>query len=157
MNKNEIIFTPIQNKSLMAAASLLPTSGILKKSYDAQYVYLEVDDRFIYTLCPLIEQEESVEEPDYFSIGIGAHISVIYPNEILDPVFDFDLDKIFQFKIENFFRAESNEAVYFALTVSSPELMRIRETNQLGKKLNLNGFMLDMHITIGKIDKFLFR
>ncbi len=144
-----MIITYINNEKLVAAAKQLPNEGKLALSHE-QLLYLNIDDRYIHELCQLIV-EVKVDKPDYFSIGMGAHISIIYPNEFISP--GFELNKHYQFHINNLFRAETHQAIYYALTIHSPELMQIRYDNNLGSQLNLNGYIVDMHTTIGKIHK----
>lgn len=141
--------TSFRNKKLLEHAKTLSHQGCIKLSPE-KLLYLDIDDRYIHDLCPMLD-DPNIEKPDYFSMGIGSHISVIYPNEFHQSIFKVGMNTTFE--INNLFRAETNEKIYFALTVNSPELLKIREMNQLDKKLNLNGYIVDMHTTIGVIRK----
>jgi Swiss Army Knife, 2H phosphoesterase domain len=69
----------------------LPHEGTLRQV--GCFVYVDLDDGYIHQLIRLIS-EEGFEEPPYFEptekaasigshiIGVGAHISVMYPDEI---------------------------------------------------------------------------
>ena len=149
MDKNEIIVTSIENKKLLDIARALPKYGRLKV-HEKQLVYLDIDNRFINELCPLIEHEK-VEKPDYFSMGIGAHISIIYPNETMKPI--FESNQIIHFQIANLFKAETSQAIYYGLVMESPDLIKIRKANNLSEQMNFNGYIIDIHATIGKIKK----
>lgn len=61
----------------------LPQYGVLKDSNG--FVYLDLDDAYIRKLISYIEQY-GFEEPPYFGTPdlVGAHISVIYPEELVD-------------------------------------------------------------------------
>lgn len=143
----KIAITQIKNEPLLEKAKQLPCHGHVKLSL-GNLLYLDIDDQFIHELHPLIEQN-GVEKPDYFSIGMGAHISIIYPNEQTE--LHFIENQFFEFKIDRFFKAETYDAVYFALTVLCPKLIQLRRAHDLEKKLNLNGFIIPMHTTIGKM------
>lgn len=149
MHENNMIVSQIINEPLITLAKQLPNEGKLTLSND-QLLYLDIDDRFIHELYQLIA-EDNINKPDYFTIGIGAHISIIYPNELTAP--RYELQKKYRFHIDSLFRAETHQAIYYALTIHSPELMQIRYDNNLASKLNLNGYIVDMHSTIGKITK----
>lgn len=144
----KITITQIKNEKLIEAAKLLPSHGNIKLS-PGKLLYLDIDDRFIHDLHPLIDQQ-NVKKPDYFSMGIGAHISIIYPNE--ENQLSFIENQSFEFKIGHFFKARTYFSTYFVLTVFSPELIKIRYAHDLEKRLNLNGFIVPMHITIGKTE-----
>ncbi len=149
MKDNQLIITPISNQHLIEYAKMLPHQGALKLSAD-KLLYVDIDDRYIHKLCPLLN-EPYVEKPDYFSIGIGSHISVIYPNELEVPKFNHGV--LIDFEVNSLFSAETTDKIYFALTIHSPRLLEIRLKNKLPKKLNLNGYIVDLHTTIGIIRK----
>ncbi len=149
MSKNKLTISAIPNPELIDAAKSLPNQGILKIS-EERLVYLDIDDNYIHHLFPFIEYP-CVTKPDYFSTGIGAHISVIYPNECNYALIERDV--MFRFEVHHLFMAKTVDAIYFALTVKAPELLQIRRKNNLSNKLNLNGYNVDMHITIGKVEK----
>ena len=148
MDNPSLIITPIDNQPLIKVARNLPNIGVIKNYND--FVYLAIDDGYIHSLFPLLNDKE-VEKPDYFSIGIGTHISVIYPDEMKNP--QIELDRQIDFQIVELLKAETIDAIYYVLRVSSPELIQIRKMNNLGEKLNLNGYIIDLHTTIGKKSK----
>lgn len=149
MKENELIIRPIDNPNLLQHARILPNTGVLKLS-SKKLLYLDIDDRFVHNLCPLLNNAK-IAEPDYFSTGIGAHISVIYPNEIENPNFEFGA--LATFEIDSLFSAETKDKIYFIVTINSTDLLQIRISNKLAKKLNLNGLIVDMHTTLGVIKK----
>ena len=126
----------------------LSNCGVLKESDG--FVYVDVDDRYIHNLVTFI-QKDGFEEPPYFGeLGlVGAHITVIYPDEIKK----YGVDRI----------QECGEIIYFIpkeclvvhppkwlaidevylLVVEAPELDRIREKYGLPKR------EYDFHVTIG--------
>ena len=59
----------------------LPNCGVLKNS--GGFVYVDVDDEYIHKLVTFI-QKDGFKEPPYFGNSdlVGAHITVIYPDEI---------------------------------------------------------------------------
>ncbi len=148
MTKNKLIISAIPNNELIETAKTLPRLGALKVS-DERLVYLDIDDNYIHELFPLIDYP-GVNKPDYFAAGIGAHISIIYPNEYNYAL--IEKQSMFQFEVNHLFMAKTNDAIYFALSVNAPDLLTIRRKNNLSTKLNLNGYRVDMHITIGKIE-----
>lgn len=146
---NELIITALTNSRLIEHARTLPQQGILKLSTE-NLLYVDIDDRYIDDLCPLLN-DLCVQKPDYFSIGIGSHISVIYPNEFENPT--YHLGALISFEIDKLFRAETAEKIYFALSIYSPEIFEIRSQNNLHHKLNLNGWIVHLHTTIGVFQK----
>jgi hypothetical protein len=148
MKEKNLFITPISNHELIEKTKTLPKQGALKIS-DERLVYLDIDDNYIHQLFPLIGYI-GVRKPDYFSMGIGAHISVIYPNEHEAHI--HETDSFYQFEVINLFKAQTEDAMYFALKVKSPELLKLRSQYQLAPQLNLNGYSVDLHITIGKIE-----
>lgn len=86
-NPKEIAFSykEISNPTLLKyAKKKLPLQGTLKQDNTGSYYYLKIHDDFIFKLFPLIK-EPGLSIPDYFlpRYDIGAHISVIYPEEML--------------------------------------------------------------------------
>ena len=138
----------LENAKLLEHAMRLPQKGTIKLTRE-NLLYLDIDDGFIHQLCPLLTGR-NIRKPDYFSMGIGSHISIIYPNEFDSPIFQLGL-KV-SFRVIEFFRAETEDRIYYALTVGSQALSQIRSMNRLDNKLNLNGYIVDMHTTIGITD-----
>lgn len=126
----------------------LPQYGVLKNS--GSFLYLDVDDAYIHKLISLI-QEEGFEEPPYFgSPGlVGAHITVIYPDE---------MKKLVVGKIEECgqtlpFAVQGCEIVHpprwqkidevYVIVLAAPELEKLREKYGLPKQ------EFAFHLTIG--------
>lgn len=148
MKEKNLFITPMSNHALIEKAKTFSKQGALKIS-DERLVYLDIDDNYIHQLFPLIGYV-GVRKPDYFSMGIGAHISVIYPNEHKTDI--HETENTYQFEVISLFKAQTEDALYFALKVKSPELLQLRNQYQLGPQLSLNGYTIDLHITIGKIE-----
>lgn len=129
------------------AENHLPQSGILKST--GKFVYVDVDDDYIHRLVSFIE-EDGFQEPPYFGDFdlVGAHISVIYPDEMEK----FAIGDIDECGKRISFALRAGEVVHppkwvydevFFLSVDAPELDKIREKYGLPKR----GF--PYHITIG--------
>jgi hypothetical protein len=150
MRENKITVAQIDNSILLDRAHSFSKKGTLK-SIDGEYVYLNIEDRYINELFPLLKDKKATL-PKYFSMGIGAHISVIYPEEKSYPI--FTPGQVIEFQIQDLFKAQTKQAIYYVLMVTAPELINIRHQNNLSNQLNFNGLMIDTHITIGKYDFF---
>lgn len=128
------------------AKTNLPQTGTLQESDDG-FVYLKVDDNYIYQLFPLLHRE-NYEEPPFFrrKKSPGAHISVFYSNERkrLDHI--RELGQRFSFEINHFKTVPPGSNEYFVLTVKSPQLEALRK--KYGFKPLRHGH--DFHITIAK-------
>jgi hypothetical protein len=129
------------------AQNHLPHEGTLKSS--GGFVYVDVDDDYIHKLVPMI-QEYGFEEPPYFGNAglVGAHITVIYPDEIKN----HKISEIQEYGESISFTPQRCEAVYpptwhgdeaYFIVVEAPELDAIREKYGLPKR------KYDYHITIG--------
>lgn len=124
----------------------MPLCGVLKKSED--FVYVDVDDCYIHKLVTFIEKE-GFEEPPYFEGGVGAHITVMYSDEVkkygikdIQECGEIIYFSVKECKVVTPPRWEEIEEVYF-VTVEAPELDCIR------KKYGLPKREYDFHITIG--------
>jgi hypothetical protein len=126
----------------------LPHCGVLKMT--KTFVYVDLDDAYIHSLIPFI-QEEGFQEPPYFGNPYteGAHISVVYPDEMEK----YGIKKIPECgeliyftpkacKIEHPPKWKGIDEVYF-IVVEAPQLEMIR------KKYGLPLQNFDFHITIG--------
>ncbi|HHW3788005.1 TPA: hypothetical protein ACT9MN_002695, partial [Legionella pneumophila] len=70
----------LNNPALLNKAMQLKSIGKVAISQN-QLTYLKIHDEWIYELFPLL-QNEQIRKPDYFgNESIGAHISIIYPEE----------------------------------------------------------------------------
>lgn len=125
----------------------LPRYGILK--HLERFVYVDIDDAYIHTLISFL-QEEGFESPPYFGREdlIGAHITVIYPDELT-----CDVSHIEEYGDTIHFIPEKCsiiqpsdwqgvDAIYLVL-VQAPALDRIRE------KYGLPMQRYPFHITLG--------
>ena len=137
---------PLEFPEIKETAEKLAPTGQLRQVDGL--VYLNIDNDYIHRLFPLIENTQFLK-PDYFSPNkIGAHVSVIYPEENILCGSD-DLDRVHGFKIKNVCSATLNERNYFILTVASESLFHIREKYELPKMPIFKGYSVDFHITIG--------
>jgi len=126
----------------------LPCEGILRREDD--FIYLDLDDEYIHALIALIE-EEGFQEPPYFSAPYlaGAHISVIYSDEIQD----YQLSEIEEMGMRLGFMPRKCLIVHpsdwkeidqvFCIVVEAPELDEIRVRYGLPMR------RYEFHITIG--------
>ncbi len=127
----------------------LPRSGNLVLT-DHNYLFLTVDDNYIHQIFPLLKIPD-LKKPDYFdhyTQYMGAHISVIYPEEQVE-ITDIDQGRIIAFEVIGLFSAKIKPKEYFVLKVNSPELIAMRHQYGLPDKLKLRGCDLDLHITVG--------
>jgi hypothetical protein len=139
--------TPLHIPELMRAAKQLQCYGKLARS-DNNLIYLDVDDAYIHQLFPFLKKEQ-IKKPDYFKEGsVGAHISVIYPEEPA-VIMDKYLGKEYHFKIKELVTAEIHSKNYHVLLVDSPMLEQLRNNHDLPSKLNFKNYFIDFHITIG--------
>lgn len=145
----ELKIIELDEPDLIELASKLTQNGRIAVSND-NLSYLKIDDNFIHHLQPRLKGD-TTQKPDYFNHStnfIGAHISVIYPEEgiLIDSV---DLNAVHYFKVIGLFRAEYGPKVYYALRVHSPSLLELRHKYGLEDKLKLQNHLLDLHITVG--------
>lgn len=134
------------SKAVRFANQNLPKNGVLKRKSDG-FVYLKVDDRYIYDLLPMLGIEhEEFRIPPYFrsTEAPGAHISVFYSDENVNPS---EVGQIFEFtpKKIRVVRA-GRHAKYAILVVESPQLEELRKRYGLSPLLKNHEF----HITVGK-------
>lgn len=128
------------------ARNNLPQTGTLQEGEDG-FVYLKVDDNYIHQLFPLLHRK-NYEEPAYFrrKDSPGAHISVFYTEERNRIGNINEIGKPFSFTINHIKTVPPGSNEYLVLTVTSPELERLRR--KYGFKPLLRGH--DFHITIAK-------
>lgn len=138
----------VDRPALLALAATLNPTGVLKTLEKERYSYLDIDDDFIHLLYPLL-RDETIQKPNYFGGGlIGAHISVIYPEEYcLLKNADRNQEHIFQVTGLCYF--DTTDKRYFALTLIAPTLLALRQQYQLPPQLCFRDYWLDLHITIG--------
>jgi hypothetical protein len=144
----KMIFSDFLSDSLKALA----TVGKLKL-LDGNYLYLDVSNDYIHTLYPLLENniKEKVSQPNYFTDEknhIGAHASVIYPEEKSIQNISGCLGKYYDFTVQGLFVKDVHAKRYYALKIQSPELLTLRQQNQLPNELNFRGNNISFHITL---------
>ncbi len=157
VNSTEIAFSyhAINNSSLLQYANTqLPHQGILKYDELEQYCYLKIHDDFICKLFHFLDQD-NINMPNYFNAKnrVGAHISVIYPNEVeISKLADnnklTEVDQCFNFTTTDLIKVNTFEKAFIALVVSSPSLQQLRIKYGLKTKLNYRGLLVPFHITI---------
>jgi hypothetical protein len=139
--------TPVDLKEVVDwARSNLSQTGTLQEGKDG-FVYLKVDDNYIHQLFPLLHRK-NYEEPPYFRRidSPGAHISVFYTDERNRIGRINEIGQPFTFTINHIKTVPPGSNEYLVLTVTSPELERLRK--KYGLKPLLRGH--DFHITIAK-------
>jgi len=125
--------------------------GKLKQDSEG-FVFIDVDNNFIDGMYPLIDEEE-IEKPPYFGKdGIGAHVSVISPDEI-DEDNKLDIKEIgdtINFKIKEVYSTNPDgwdemSKVWF-VSIDAPELGKLRKKYDLPETYKNKNH--DFHITI---------
>lgn len=147
------MFAPLEIRAieipeLNERIAALPAYGRLAQTTRG-LTYLKVDDNYIHHTFSLLTHP--CQKPNYFIAeeeGVGAHISVFYPEEVVF-INGSDLNELHHFSIEGLFFAELNKIRYYALKVAAPSLVALRQRYGLDKKLAINGCLVDMHITVG--------
>lgn len=108
---------------------------------------LKVDDAYIHRLFPLLPIP-GITKPNYFKTnGIGAHISVIYPEEGV-AIANKDLGILHTFRVTGIFNTVIHQKRYYAFKVSAPTLIVLRESSQLSRELNFKNYWIGPHITV---------
>lgn len=113
------------------------------------FSYLDIDDRFIHDVFPLIK-EPNIRKPDYFgdkADNMGAHISIVYPEENIK-LPNNEENKSISFEVQGLYIADVAQKRHYALRVNSPELIKLRLNYGLPEKLKLYGYWVYPHITI---------
>lgn len=133
------------------ATSHLPLYGTLKN--EKGFIYLDIDDRYIHALVPLIAKL-GFEAPPYFGGKglVGAHISLIYAEEFekyhlkeikeCGKKFAFTLKDCEVVYINSETRLKGAEELYYMI-VNCDELKEVRH------KYGLEASPYGLHITIG--------
>ena len=125
----------------------LPHVGKLKTTL-LGLTYLSVDNNYVHRVFALINDKE-LTKPDYFQpSGVGAHISVIYPEEKIK-IPSSELNQDYLFEIIGLFSATLADKFYYVLKVDAPTLVSLRKRYGLSEKLRIKNHLVDMHITVG--------
>jgi len=148
LSKNSLIFTPIEIPNLSEALGILSARGFIK--FDSSgFLCVDIDDDYIHRIFPLIKIDH-LGKPKYFDEKtnfIGAHISIIYPEE--NPATSPNItDTLCDFKIVNLFHARLEDKSYYALKIIAPELTNFRIKMGLSKQLTLKGCTVPLHVTV---------
>lgn len=135
-------------KTALNKAGTLKTEGLLEQSDD--YCYLKIDDDYIHLIHPILSAHYDVDKPDYFRLpeDVGAHISVIYPEENVTLNREHIGQKHF-FRVDGLIKAKFGLKEYFALSVTSPTLAVFRQKYDLDPKPTFKGQQVVFHITVG--------
>lgn len=149
MKHKKLNFEKFESPLLVATALKFKQSGQLAVSPN-RLTYLNINDHYIHQLFPLLPNEKNkIVKPDYFGENsIGAHISVIYPEENT-MVSDEDIGIEHYFKIIGTFTADLNLKRYYVLKIESDSLHHLRKKYNLPEKLLFKEHLVDFHITIG--------
>jgi hypothetical protein len=139
--------TYLNHAKLIQSAQLLSAKGKLA-IYDNKLVYVQVSDEYVHQLFPLLE-EENIIKPDYFTEKpIGAHITIIYPEEYKKTDAK-DLGLEHPFLVKDLVAAKINKKTYYAILLESASLLQIRKKYGLPELLSFKGYRIGFHITIG--------
>ena len=144
---NYLPFKPLDRPELLVQAAPLPKSGVLRLSKN-KLCFLDLSDAYIHQLFPLLAGTPA-QKPDYFGEGgIGAHISVVYPEESRSVPEEY-LGQTHAFRVTGAFTADLGLKRYYVLGVEAPDLLRLRRKLDLPDQLAFKNFYIDLHITIG--------
>lgn len=136
-------------KLIIYAKTQLENKGVLQCTQKEPYCYLKIDNDFIHQLYPLLPKMK-VSIPNYFNFpgAVGAHISVIYNEEMQQELLINELGESFNFSAEGLYSVEVFNKKLIFLSVHSPDLARIRKKYGFPAKLNYHNLMVPFHITI---------
>ncbi len=115
------------------------------------YSYVNVDDAFVENVANLLPTEGDFKPLPTGSKKLGAHISVLYEDEMIGKeIWDFvDAGDWFSFEVRDlrYFDRKTGNGIkrYWLLAVDAPGLQRLRK--HYGLKPKLQGH--DFHITLG--------
>lgn len=145
--------TPLMVKTLTCKAAIIKArtlnpQGVLQQL--EHYCYLSIDDDYIHAIYPLLPVNNNMIKPAYFAPPnpIGAHVSVIYPEEnvALNPLM---IGQKHSFTVDELISASYGLKEYIALSVSSPSLVAVRQTYGLASKPTFKQHTIVFHITVG--------
>lgn len=143
----KLTLTKIVAPNLIKESEKLIPLGKLAVSLN-NLTYLDINDEYIHRLFPFIE-EDDVTKPNYFGKNsVGAHITVIYPEEN-QSAFPEELGVEHRFQIKGAYTGILGLKKYFVLTVNSPSLLQLRRRHGLSDKVCFKNHLIDFHITIG--------
>lgn len=140
--------TQLSGKKALHKAKTLVAEGVLQQREN--YCYLKIDDDYIHVIYPLLKAYGAIDKPDYFNSpdDVGAHISVIYPEENIK-LLQSKVGQKHGFTISGLIKAQYGLKEYYAFSVTSPSLAAFRQANFLAPKPTFKGHSIVFHITIG--------
>ena len=121
----------------------LENCGELKQK-DNGYLYVDVSDKFIAEILPLLECPGRIAPPSHYTSkkGIGAHVSVMYENERitndlweiaeLGETYAFDVTELRSLKVAN---RDGHMKKLWLIALDAPQLEQLRESYGLAPKL----------------------
>jgi hypothetical protein len=148
------IFTELSEVSVVDMTVSFDTEGLIHQSGD--YCYLNIDDRYVHQIFPVLAKYGCVEKPDYFteSNAIGAHISVIYSEEMVR-ILPSSVGEKHDFSVSALMKVQYGTKDYFVLSVTSPSLSAFRQLHYLSPRPIWKGQEIMFHITVGVRDNSL--
>lgn len=147
MNKRILSITPLEIPEIISVTASLSHIGRIGLT-DLGLTYLDIDDEYIHRTFQLIGDQQATK-PDYFDDSlVGAHISVIYPEEGVN-CHKRDLNQEHSFSVSGIFTAILGGKRYYALKVKAPTLIALRRGYGLPSKLYFKEHWVDLHITVG--------
>jgi len=157
-NENTIEYSVelIEDPGLLNTLSnLCPREGSFCINLESAYCYLKIDDRFVLEFFSHMKEKlKEIELPTYFSNPtIGAHISIIYPEEIKtedmqDMLKNESQASLHTFDVSQFIKISVFNKTYYVLSVLSPSLETVRKKYELPTLLNFKGLLVPFHITL---------
>lgn len=146
-----MLITVLSNPEALQLAQSFACCGVLRQQ--GSYCYLKLDDDYIHQIYPLVSKllpvDDSIKKPDYFLApnAVGAHISVIYPEERVRPVLSTQ-DEVHRFTIERLVKVLLGGKFYYVLAVYAPSLEVFRQMHALDAMPTFKQEKIFFHITI---------
>lgn len=146
--QKDLIITKLDIPLLLEKSLQLKQKDRLAISQDG-LLYLDITDDFIHDLFPLLENKyQEIVKPDYFTgNSIGAHISVVYPDEkyLTSPI----LTEEHHFQVIDAVSTIINLKRYYVLIVNAASLSELRKKYSLSDQPKFKGYVINFHITLG--------
>lgn len=156
MTKN-LSSIPIQpystSQAFQEALSAIPCMGVLCQETTG-YLYLKVSQDFIDKLLPLIKlrstQRLVIDRPEN---DVGAHISIVYPDEIQTGAIVPNLGRTIDFTVQDLslYTASVHGKSHMVLVVQSRALEALRIALHLQKEHFYCGVQVPFHITLSRV------
>ncbi|MFA5959840.1 MAG: hypothetical protein WC785_04925 [Tatlockia sp.] len=138
---------PLDNQALLTRAMQLPAEGTIALSTN-KLSYLKIDNDWVHALYPYLANQ-GIQKPNYFhNDAIGAHISVIYPEENTW-INEAECNKPHRFNPTQLVKATIGMKNYYVLLIEAKALSVARTKLGLAEWLNFKGYAIPFHITIG--------